>query len=125
MHPRPFFLQNSEMHRRKFAPGEGSKINMQEQQCLFEKSGSKKYVIPCACCKDLVVNAQCNFGINHFFYVVQSHYLAFLFGSPTVSVTRGWVGRGNAVLTDQPQARKLPENAQTPTRRVHAVLGCF
>jgi len=23
------------------------------------------------------------------------------------------------------QARNLPKNAQTPTRRVHAVLGCF
>ncbi len=34
-------------------------------------------------------------------------------------VTRGWAGRGNAFCRNQPVARKLPENAATPTRRVH------
>jgi hypothetical protein len=44
---------------------------------------------------------------------------------PTVCVTRGWVGRGHATLTEPARARKLLENAATPTRRVHAVLGGF
>ena len=41
----------------------------------------------------------------------------------TVCVTRGWAGRDHATLPEPAGARNLPENAATPTRRVHAVLG--
>jgi len=45
---------------------------------------------------------------------------------PTVSVTRWWAGREQAILTESNfKPRKVPENAQTPTSRVHAVLARF
>jgi hypothetical protein len=34
-----------------------------------------------------------------------------------------WGGRRNAVRTEKAEAKKLPKNAQTPQRQVHAVLG--
>jgi len=54
-----------------------------------------------------------------------SHFIA-LTNRPTACVTRGWVGRENAIFGGTNfQSRKLPENAATPIRRVHAVLGGF
>jgi hypothetical protein len=43
----------------------------------------------------------------------------------TVCVTRGGRDEVTPLYRNQPQARNLLENAQTPTRRVHAVLGSF
>ncbi len=34
-----------------------------------------------------------------------------------------WGGRRNAVRMEKAEAKKMLENAQTPQRRVHAVLG--
>ena len=43
----------------------------------------------------------------------------------TGCVTRGWVGGGNAALPEPTSSHEEAENAATPTRRVHAVLGCL
>ena len=50
--------------------------------------------------------------------------MIFLRERPTVCVTRWWVGRRHFAGTHF-KPRKLPENAQTPTRRAHALLAGF
>jgi len=41
----------------------------------------------------------------------------------TAGVTRWWAGVDSAWEQEKLEARKMLENAQTPTSRVHAVLG--